>query len=80
MSGLNLEKDTVLSSWTSGRPPDSVMDFRLTFEEGQARLFVKVTSYPDKVNADQDIREGQGISKKSHGAFMLDLCRIFHYA
>ena len=45
MSGLNLEKDTVLSSWTSGRPPDSVMDFRLTFEEGQARLFEKVTSY-----------------------------------
>ena len=35
---------------------------------------------PDKVNADQDIREGQNISKKSHGAFMLDLCRIFHYA
>ena len=23
-------------NWTSGRPPDSVMDFRLTFEEGQA--------------------------------------------
>ena len=46
MSGLNLEKDTVLSSWTSGRPPDSVMDFRLTFGEGQARLFEKVTSYP----------------------------------
>ena len=35
---------------------------------------------PDKVNADQDIREGQNISKKSHGAFMLDFCRIFHYA
>ena len=45
MSGLNLEKDTVLSSWTSGRPPDSVMDFRLTFEEGQAWLFVKLISY-----------------------------------
>ena len=45
MSGLNLEKDTVLSSWTSGRPANSVMDFRLTFEEGQARLFEKVTSY-----------------------------------
>ena len=26
------------------------------------------------------IREGQNISKKSHGAFMLDFCRIFHYA
>ena len=36
---------TVLSCWTSGRPPDSVMDFRLTFEEGQAWLFVKLTSY-----------------------------------
>ena len=36
---------TVLSNWTSGRPPDSVMDFRLTFEEGQARLFVKLASY-----------------------------------
>ena len=46
VSGLNLEKDTVLSSWTSGRPADSVMDFRLTFEEGQAWLFVKLTSYP----------------------------------
>ena len=33
MSGLNLEKDTVLSSWTSGRPPDSVMDFRLTLDK-----------------------------------------------
>ena len=42
------------------------MDFRLTFEEGQAWLFVKLTSYPDKVNADQHIREGQGISKKPH--------------
>ena len=52
MSGLNLEKGTVLSSWTSGRPPDSVMDFRLNFEEGQARP-------SDKVDADQDIREGQ---------------------
>ena len=45
-SRVNLEKDTVLSCWTSGRPPDSVMDFRLTFEEGQARLFERVTSYP----------------------------------
>ena len=44
--GVNLEKDTVLSCWTSGRPPDSVMDFRLTFEEGQARLFERVTSCP----------------------------------
>ena len=52
------------------------------------RLLKKVKRYclwslhltPDKVNADQDIREGQGISKKPHGAFMLDLCRIFHYA
>ena len=45
MSGLNFEKDTVPSCWTSGRPPDSVMDFRLNFEEGQAWLFVKLTSY-----------------------------------
>ena len=29
----------------------------------------------DKVNADQDIREGQGISKKPHGAFM-HLCNL----
>ena len=34
---------------------------------------MKLHLTPDKVNADQDIREGQGISKKSHGAFMLDL-------
>ena len=33
MSGLNLDKDTVLSSWTSGRPPDSVMDFRLALDK-----------------------------------------------
>ena len=153
--GWTSKRDTVLSSWTSGRPPDSVMDFRLNFEEGQAWLFVKLTSYtwqsqcrsrhqrrsvlrvtadksnihlcegqgwtskkphgafmldfwktarfrhgfptdfwrrpsatvlrrlhltPDKVNADQDIRESQNISKKSHGALMLNLCRIFHYA
>ena len=44
--GWTLEKATrMLSNWTSGRPPDSVMDFQLTFEEGQARPFVKVTSY-----------------------------------
>ena len=40
------KRHTVLLCWTSGRPPDSVMDFRLTFEEGQAWLFVKLTSYP----------------------------------
>ena len=57
MSGLNLEKDTVLSSWTSGRPPDSVMDFRLTLEKVKRDCLRHLTS--DKVNADQDIREGQ---------------------
>ena len=58
MSGLNLEKDTVLSSWTSGRPPDSVMDFRLTLEKVKRDLRrLRLTS--DKVDADQDIREGQ---------------------
>ena len=76
----NSKKPHGAFSWTSGRPADSVMDFQLTFEEGQAWLFVKLTSYPDKVNADEHIREGQNISKKPHGAFMLDLCRIFHYA
>ena len=45
VKGEPRKRHTVLSSWTSGRPPDSVMDFRLTFEEGQARLFEKVTSY-----------------------------------
>ena len=80
MSGLNLEKDTVLSSWTSGRPPDSVMDFRLTLKKVKRDCLRRLHLTSDKVNADQDIREGQGISKKPHGAFMLDLCRIFHYA
>ena len=27
------KRHTVLSSWTSGRPPDSVMDFRLTLDK-----------------------------------------------
>ena len=45
VKGEPRKSHTVLSNWTSGRPPDSVMDFRLTFEEGQARLFEKVTSY-----------------------------------
>ena len=46
VKGEPRKSHAVLSNWTSGRPPDSVMDFRLTFEEGQARLFVKVTFYP----------------------------------
>ena len=46
VKGEPRKRHTVLSNWTSGRPPDSVMDFRLTFEEGQARLFERVTSYP----------------------------------
>ena len=81
MSGLNLVKATRCfhAGLLEDRPIPSWI-FRLTFEEGQAWLFVKLTSYPDKVNADQHIREGQGISKKPHGALMLDLCRIFHYA
>ena len=66
MSGLNLEKDTVLSSWTSGRPPDSVMDFRLTFGEGQARLFEKVTSY---------LRQGR--CRSGHRKRRSCLCGIF---
>ena len=45
VKGEPRKSNTVLSNWTSGRPPDSVMDFQLTFEEGQARPFVKVTSY-----------------------------------
>ena len=45
VKGEPRKRHTVHSCWTSGRPPDSVMDFRLTFEEGQARLFEKVTSY-----------------------------------
>ena len=45
VKGEPRKSHTVLSCWTSGRPPDSVMDFRLTFEEGQAWLFVKLTSY-----------------------------------
>ena len=80
MSGLNLEKDTVLSRWTSGRPPDSVMDFRLTLENVKRDCLRRLRLTSDKVDADQDIREGRNISRKSHGAFMLDLCRIFHYA
>ena len=71
---------TVLSSWTSGRPADSVMDFRLTLEKVKRDCLRRLHLTSDKVNADQDIREGQNISKKSHGVFMLDLCRIFHYA
>ena len=71
---------TVLSSWTSGRPADSVIDFRLTLEKVKRDCLRRLHLTSDKVNADQDIREGQNISKKSHGAFMLDLCRIFHYA
>ena len=63
MSGLNLEKDTVLSSWTSGRPPDSVMDFRLTLKKVKRDCLRRLHLTSDKVNADQDIREGRGISK-----------------
>ena len=46
VKGEPRKRHTVLSNWTSGRPPDSVKDFRLIFEEGQAWLFVKLTSYP----------------------------------
>ena len=70
MSGLNLEKDTVLSSWTSGRPPDSVMDFRLTLKKVKRDCLRRLQLTSDKVTADQDIREGQGISKKPHGALL----------
>ena len=59
MSGLNLEKDTVLSSWTSGRPADSVMDFRLTLKKVKRDCLRRLHLTSDKVNADQDIREGQ---------------------
>ena len=80
MSGLKLEKDTEFSSWTSGRPPVSVMDFRLTLKKVKRDCLRRLHLTSDKVNADQDIGEGQGISKKPHGAFMLDLCRIFRCA
>ena len=53
------------------------MDFRLTLEKVKRDCLRRLHLTSDKVNADQDIREGQNISKKSHGAFMLDLCRIF---
>ena len=59
MSGLNPEKDTVLSSWTSGRPPDSVMDFRLTLEKVKRDCPRRPHLTSDKVTADQDIGEGQ---------------------
>ena len=36
VKGEPRKRHTVLSNWTSGRPPDSVKDFRLTFEEGGA--------------------------------------------
>ena len=80
VKGEPRKRHTVLSNWTSGRPPDSVMDFRLTLEKVKRDCLRRLHLTSDKVNADQDIREGQNISKKSHGAFMLDLCRIFHYA
>ena len=59
MSGLNLEKDTVLSSWTSGKPADSVMDFRLTLEKVKRDCLRRSHLTSNKVNADQDIGEGQ---------------------
>ena len=59
MSGLNLEKDTVLSSWTSGRPADSAMDFRRTLEKVKRDCLRRLRLTSDKVDADQDIREGQ---------------------
>ena len=59
MSGLNLEKDTVLSSWTSGRPADSVMDFRLTLQKVKRDCLRRLRLASDKVDADQDIGEGQ---------------------
>ena len=59
MSGLNLEKYTVLSSWTSGRPPDSVMDFRLTLDKVKRDCLRRLRLTSDKVDADQDIGEGQ---------------------
>ena len=61
MSGLNLE--TPHGAFK--------LDFWKAFRHGLLRLwrrssatFEKVTSTSDKVNADQDIREGQNISKK----------------
>ena len=80
MSGLNLEKDAVLPNWASGRPPDSVVDFRLTLDKVKRDCLRRLRLTSDKVDADQHIREGQNISKESHGALMLNLCRIFHYA
>ena len=66
MSGLNLEKAMVLSCWTSGRPPDSVMDFRLNFEEGQARLFCEAYILPLTKSMPIKTSEKVKASRKSH--------------
>ena len=57
---------TMLSNWTSGRPPDSVMDFRLTFEEGQARLFCE--AYILHLTKSMPINTSEKVktSRKSH--------------
>ena len=78
---VNLEKDTrcFQTGLLEDRPiPSWISDWLLEKVKRDCLWSSHLT--PDKVNADQDIREGQNISKKSHGALMLDLCRIFHYA
>ena len=55
----------MLSNWTSGRPPDSVMDFRLTLEKVKRDCLRRLHLTSDKVNADQE-SEKVKTSRKSH--------------
>ena len=59
VKGEPRKSHTVLSNWTSGRPPDSVMDLRLTLDKVKRDCLRRLRLASDKVDADQDIGEGQ---------------------